>query len=61
MPKHEIASKVLRTRKGSQVYVARDLSGQLSVHCSGCGCDEFKRGMAPALAGIVQHADRCSR
>ncbi|MEU7163829.1 hypothetical protein AB0A70_04180 [Streptomyces morookaense] len=56
----EIASKVLRTATGHDVYVARDLSGQLFVYCSGCGLDEFKQGMSPALAGVAGHAETCS-
>jgi len=61
MRNHEIASNILRTRRGSKVYVARDLSGQLSVHCTGCRLDDYKAGMAPALAGIVTHAGTCTR
>jgi hypothetical protein len=61
MARHEIASKILRTGKGNRVYVARDLSGQLSVHCEGCGTDTYKPGMAPALAGTVQHAETCRK
>ncbi|MGW6924458.1 hypothetical protein ACWGA9_24755 [Streptomyces sp. NPDC054950] len=61
MAGHEIASKTLHTRRGSAVYVARDLAGQLSVHCKGCGANDHKPAMAPALAGIVAHADSCTR
>ncbi|MEW2578368.1 hypothetical protein [Streptomyces syringium] len=61
MPRFEIASKVFRTWRGSDVYVARDLSGQLAVHCDGCGAHEFMLGLAPALAGVRQHAETCRR
>lgn len=61
MPRFEIASKVFRTPRGSDVYVARDLSSQLAVHCDGCETHEFKIGMAPALAEVRQHADTCRR
>lgn len=58
---YEIAGKVLRTKRGSEVYVARDLSGQLFRYCSGCNTHEFKLGMAPALAAVVEHAESCRK
>lgn len=61
MARHEIASKILRTGKGNRVYVARDLAGQLFVHCEGCRTDTYRPGMAPALAGAVQHAGKCGK
>ncbi|MFF4403626.1 hypothetical protein [Streptomyces sp. NPDC001404] len=58
---YEIASKVLRTKRGSEVYVARNLQGELFRYCSGCNTHEFKSDMAPALAAIVEHAKSCRK
>jgi hypothetical protein len=58
-PWREIVSDVVATRDGRQAWVEMDAAGHLSVRCTGCRLDEYRAGMAPALAALVDHAATC--
>jgi len=53
----EIVSEQFRHR-GGFARVEMDQGEHFFVTCSGCQSEEYKAGLAPALAALVQHTEQ---
>ncbi|BCJ65878.1 hypothetical protein [Polymorphospora rubra] len=54
-------SRTVYTKGLREAYVLMDGAGHYSVICTGCGLNQYKAGLAPALALLSSHANTCNR
>ncbi|GHH58388.1 hypothetical protein [Streptomyces candidus] len=56
MTRRTIVSKE-RPHNGGIARVEMDRADHLFMHCTGCRTEEYRAGMAPALAALALHLD----